>query len=283
MKRIAALFLAALVIVLSATSALAAGTGVTEEEMTLELATGTCTGVYSGEINGDGLPDGNGAFTSEDEQGQTWTYEGQWSDGHMNGTGTRTWDSGETHTGTYANDRLHGAAVMSFADGSSFDAVFWDDANAIGTYVDADGTSSLVVLLAGQYYAMDVLAEFLPEIAAYQESLHTPAETPSEESPAEDAPTLGQTNALRKAQEYLDFMAFSRNGLVEQLEFEGYSHDEAVYGADHCGADWMEQAAKKAADYVELMAFSRDGLIEQLVYEGFTDEEAAYGAKQVGY
>lgn len=40
-------------------------------------------------------------------------------------------------------------------------------------------------------------------------------------------------------------MPFSYTGLIEQLEYEQYSHDDAVYAADNCGADWNEQAAKK--------------------------------------
>lgn len=35
--------------------------------------------------------------------------------------------------------------------------------------------------------------------------------------------TIGQSNALRKAESYLSFMPFSYSGLVEQLEFEGFS------------------------------------------------------------
>lgn len=38
--------------------------------------------------------------------------------------------------------------------------------------------------------------------------------------------------AAKAAQKYLDYMAFSRSGLIEQLEYEGYTHDEAVYGVD---------------------------------------------------
>ena len=58
--------------------------------------------------------------------------------------------------------------------------------------------------------------------------------------------TVSQKNALKKAKSYIDFQAFSHDGLVEQLEFEGFSHEDAVYGADNCGADWNEQAVKKA-------------------------------------
>ncbi|PKM72822.1 MAG: hypothetical protein CVU91_07285 [Firmicutes bacterium HGW-Firmicutes-16] len=95
--------------------------------------------------------------------------------------------------------------------------------------------------------------------------------------------TMGQKNALQKAKDYLSMTAFSHDGLVSQLEYEGYSHDEAVYGADNCGADWSEQAAAKATSYLDMTAFSRDGLIEQLEYEGFTHEQAVYGAEANGY
>ena len=77
-------------------------------------------------------------------------------------------------------------------------------------------------------------------------------------------------------------MAFSYDGLIDQLEYEGYTHEEAVYAADNCGADWMEQAAKKGADYLDIMPFSRQGLIDQLEYDGFTAEQAKYGATQNG-
>lgn len=92
---------------------------------------------------------------------------------------------------------------------------------------------------------------------------------------------MGQSNAVKKAKQYLKFMAFSYDGLIKQLEFEGYSNEEAVYGVDHCDADWNEQAVKKAKSYLDLMAFSRDGLIEQLEFEGFTHDQAVYGADAV--
>lgn len=75
-------------------------------------------------------------------------------------------------------------------------------------------------------------------------------------------------------------MAFSYSGLIEQLEYEGYSTEEATYAVDNCGADWKEQAAKKAEEYLNSMSFSKSGLIEQLEYEGFTHEQAVYGADQ---
>lgn len=95
--------------------------------------------------------------------------------------------------------------------------------------------------------------------------------------------TTGQKNALAKAKSYLDFMSFSYQGLIQQLEYEKFSLEDSTYGAKNCGADWNAQAAKKAKSYLEIMSFSRDGLIEQLEYDGFTYEQAAYGVSANGY
>ena len=94
--------------------------------------------------------------------------------------------------------------------------------------------------------------------------------------------TKGEQNALRKAKDYLNVMSFSYSGLIDQLEYEGYTTEEATYGADNCGADWNEQAALKAESYLDIMAFSRSGLIDQLEYEGFTSAQAEYGVNAVG-
>jgi hypothetical protein len=111
-----------------------------------------------------------------------------------------------------------------------------------------------------------------------------PTEKPTKKATEKpvDSITVSQSNALKSAKSYLEYSAFSYNGLVEQLEYEKYSHEDAVYAADHCGADWNEQAAKSAESYLAYSSFSRDGLIEQLEYEGFTHEQAVYGVEQNG-
>ena len=94
--------------------------------------------------------------------------------------------------------------------------------------------------------------------------------------------TVGQKNALSKAKSYLKMMAFSYEGLIDQLIFEGYTEEEAKYGADNCGADWNAQALKKAKDYLKMTAFSAKGLQEQLEFEKFTKAEAQYGVENCG-
>ena len=95
------------------------------------------------------------------------------------------------------------------------------------------------------------------------------------------AMTNENDQAISKAKSYLSIMSFSRDGLIKQLEYEGFSDSAAVYGVDNCNANWFEQAAGKAESYLEIMAFSKDGLIDQLEYDGFTYDEAVYGVDQV--
>ena len=94
--------------------------------------------------------------------------------------------------------------------------------------------------------------------------------------------TTGQRNALREAKTYLDVMAFSYEGLISQLEYAKYSHEDAVYAADNCGANWKEQALKDAKNYIDVMAFSYTGLISQLEFAKYTSEQAKYGADNCG-
>lgn len=41
--------------------------------------------------------------------------------------------------------------------------------------------------------------------------------------------------AARSAKDYLDYSHFSHAGLVQQLEFEGYTRQQAEYGVSRAG------------------------------------------------
>ncbi|MHA0285242.1 Ltp family lipoprotein [Mycobacterium sp. C3-094] len=111
---------------------------------------------------------------------------------------------------------------------------------------------------------------------------------PTSAAPAEtvEAPqprfSPAQENAIKKAQSYLDYTAFSRQGLIEQLEYSDFDTADAEFAVHTIeadgGVDWNEQAVKKAESYLEYTSFSLRGLIEQLEYSGFTPSEAQYGA-----
>ncbi len=115
---------------------------------------------------------------------------------------------------------------------------------------------------------------------------HTGMSTPSylPGTPAPNRPTMqapkqghrasGDTQAMKEALGYLESGSFSKKGLIEQLEYDGYTKSQAQYAADHCGANWLEQAKKEVKSYLASSGYSRRGLIEQLEYDGYTAEEA---------
>lgn len=108
------------------------------------------------------------------------------------------------------------------------------------------------------------------------------AKKEAEEAAKKAAETVSQKNAIRAAENYLNFTAFSKSGLIDQLEYEGYSNADATYAVNNIEVDWNEQAVKAAQNYLNFTAFSRSGLIDQLKYEGYTTEQATYAVNQVG-
>lgn len=121
-----------------------------------------------------------------------------------------------------------------------------------------------------------------PPAAAVTPTPAAPTTTTPPPIPTPTTPPLsaGQRSALAKAQDYLDYTAFSQSGLASQLEYEGFSPEDAAFAAATVAVDWNEQAVLKAQDYLDYSSFSRSGLVNQLEYEGFTPEQAEYGAAQ---
>lgn len=95
---------------------------------------------------------------------------------------------------------------------------------------------------------------------------------------------MSQQNAVRAANKYLDYTAFSYTGLINQLvQGDGYSTEDATFGVNSITVDWNEQAAKAAQKYLDYTSFSHSGLINQLVQgDGYTAAQAAYGVAAVG-
>jgi Host cell surface-exposed lipoprotein len=78
-----------------------------------------------------------------------------------------------------------------------------------------------------------------PRTVTVVETVEADAETAApEEEAEEEAPsdeTAGQENARQSAESYLETTSFSRSGLIEQLKFEGYTQQQAVYGVNQAG------------------------------------------------
>ena len=113
-------------------------------------------------------------------------------------------------------------------------------------------------------------------------ALTTPSTDPATVS-EQSGSTENEQNAVKRASSYLNYSAFSYSTLVDKLKSEGFTQEEADYGASHCKADWSEQAAKKAQEYLDSSSYSHQELIDKLLSEGFTQEEADYGVSAVGY
>lgn len=122
----------------------------------------------------------------------------------------------------------------------------------------------------------------------------TPTPTPTKAAPkpkpkpAAPKVTVSQANALRSAENYLEFKGFSKKGLIDQLSSEygdGFKKADATWAVEHLDVNWNEQAVRSAKDYLEFKGFSRQGLIDQLSSEygdQFTVKQATYAAKKVG-
>lgn len=194
--------------------------------------------------------------------------------------------------------------ILSFLVGTSALLMECDVAGRYETLSQAKSAFSQILdnaegdiaeeVMDGAKYAVGVKGTLAVIIVSKEEEVSSSDET-SETTVESDPPstsssisestqmTTAQRNALKSAKSYLDYTAFSYNGLIDQLEYEEYSHEDAVYAVEHCGADWNEQAAKMAKQYLDYTSFSRNGLIDQLEYEGFTHEQAVYGVEANGY
>lgn len=120
------------------------------------------------------------------------------------------------------------------------------------------------------------------DVANYNSSDTPAASAPASTTaaPVKEAPKLteDQENAIGKAQDYLNFLPFSKVGLARQMaQFDHFTLKDAQFAVNHIKVDWKEQAVKKAQSYLAFTHFSRSGMIAQLKYDKFTDAEAKYG------
>lgn len=80
------------------------------------------SGIYTGEVDKDGLPDGQGKFTTKNPKGEEWSYEGSFKKGHFDGKGK--FSGGYTYEGLYKNDMPNGEGKLTYADGRAIQGVF---------------------------------------------------------------------------------------------------------------------------------------------------------------
>ena len=104
-----------------------------------------------------------------------------------------------------------------------------------------------------------------------------------EKAPTENSgEPVSQEDATIMAKDYLEFMPFSRDGLIEQLEYEGVNTKDATQAVDQLNVDWREQAVGLAELFQEDSPSSREEMIELLEWEDFSNEDAIYAVDKIG-
>lgn len=139
------------------------------------------------------------------------------------------------------------------------------------------GSIVVVVLVCIVWYQTDKNSINNSSYSSYTYNNDYDYDSYSNDGYSYDYTKTGREGAVDQAKSYLRSSAFSYTGLIDQLEYEGYTNEEATYGADNCGANWKEQALRNAESYLDSSGFSYEGLLDQLQYEGYTEEEAKYG------
>jgi hypothetical protein len=127
-------------------------------------------------------------------------------------------------------------------------------------------------------YAQDgtgaaVVVDVPEELSAYFMTLAKEAAT------QENGISTGPWYATQLARIYVAGSAYSRQSVITHLINSQVSAEDAIYGVDHCGIDWMEQAAKCIKKYWISDPDYRDELIDTLKAEKFTEEEATYAVE----
>lgn len=160
--------------------------------------------------------------------------------------------------------------AVTFIWNSEFDNQYLDEWDYIMNSIKIDGKETTTEVSTDETLTGTVNNEIVDETVAAGDA-----------NTSENITSL-QSKAVNKASEYLKYYAFSRDGLVSQLVYVGFSTADAGFGADNCGADWNEEALEKAQEYLKFTAFSCSGLATQLEFQKFTAEQAKYGAVNCG-
>ena len=218
-------------------------------------------------------------------------YTGDW-----NGDGKDTLAVRRGSTYYFANS-LGGSATTVVNYGKSTDTVL------VGDW-DGDGKDTLAVRRGSTYYVSNKLSGGSASIVqSYGRTTDTTLVGDwngdrkdtlgvRREAATAAAPTVAQKEAIEAARLYVEYFAFSRAGLIDQLTSEygdGFRTADAEYAVAYLEkrgeVSWKKEAVEAAENYLDLFSFSRAGLIDQLTSEygdQFTRSQAEYAADQVG-
>lgn len=127
------------------------------KEVTLNLAYGERTGIYSGDVDANGVPHGQGKFTTTNAEGIEWTYEGDFKNGHFEGMGQTTWEDGQIEIGVYKDD------VIVPMKGNEIKSLHTSPEKYKNHYVELVG----VVFTSPEYFDGGVCVQMMADIENY--------------------------------------------------------------------------------------------------------------------
>ena len=100
--------------------------------------------------------------------------------------------------------------------------------------------------------------------------------------------TTSQENAIASAYDYLDYSAFSKAGLIDQLSSkygDGFSKADAAFAVNHIKVNWNGRLLPPRWNTSTMTRSRAHGLIQRLESEygeQFTHAQAVYGVNQTG-
>ena len=116
---------------------------VESQKISLELSYGRRDGSYTGQVK-NGLPHGEGTFSSSSKDGTKWTFRGTWADGHYNGYGFTVWETGQMEMGIYENDVIQKNGITLSEDGQIYKNT---DESSRDTSIEAQTSDPITVML----------------------------------------------------------------------------------------------------------------------------------------
>lgn len=94
---------------------------------------GEYNGNYTGFVIND-IPIGQGTFSSKEpdgvfaeQEGEKFTMSGIWTDGHMNGIGTKSWEKSKKYIGNFKKDKMDGKGTMIWTEDKKYVGDFKND------------------------------------------------------------------------------------------------------------------------------------------------------------
>lgn len=180
--------------------------------------------------------------------------------------------SDDTTNNATNNDTQKNRVEVSVVDFSSMnrnDVQAWFENNKINGIISEEYSDTIE---KGQFVSQSIAANTIAHEGDKMKVIYSLGKEP----------TIGQKNALKKAESYSKMMHMSKSAIYNQLTSEygeGFTIEEAQYAIDNISADWKANALEKAKSYQTNMSMSKSAIYKQLTSEygeKFTAEEAQY-------